>query len=375
MKPKMTIILAFLLSLWSIEMIAQERDYSIFSKSEKLELQSLEALIEEEAKAELKKAVKTINTQLDNDEISEEDAEKLKTEAADESAKNIEELQDLLYTWASYQKRNFDKINFDDFEHQTEIDFLGKLGFDREYSFSLDYQYENDDDSKESKKPLKERDLPYTTRTHNGIFWSFSFNNAVLDGGNIDDTPFKFAGSRSFEIGYEWSTRVFKETNFLRIKYGFSFQFNGLKPKSNSILIEDGEQTGFVEADVDLEKSKFRMDNLIIPVHLQFGTSKTTVLDNGNKRFDDQKFIFGIGGFVGANLLNTQKLKYTEDGENVKLRARDDYNTNDLLYGLSAYAGIGDISIFAQYNLNPVFKNNPVDLNNFQIGLRFTTFY
>ena len=114
MKPKMTIILAFLLSLWSIEMIAQERDYSIFSKSEKLELQSLEALIEEEAKAELKKAVKTINTQLDNDEISEEDAEKLKTEAADESAKNIEELQDLLYTWASYQKRNFDKINFDD---------------------------------------------------------------------------------------------------------------------------------------------------------------------------------------------------------------------------------------------------------------------
>ncbi len=368
----MTIILAFLLSLWSIEMIAQDRDYSLFSKSEKLELQSLEAKIEEEAKSELKNTVKTINTQLEENEISEEEADKLKKEAAENSAKNIEELQNVLYIWAKYQKRNKGEINFDDFDKQTEIEFLRKLGFDREYTFSIDYESKDEDDSEKSKKPLKERDLPYSPRTDGSVFWSLSFNNAVKDGEGFDDTPFKFAGSRSFEIGYEWSTRVFKESNFLRFNYGFSFQFNGLKPKNNSILVENGEQTDLVQSEIELDKSKFRMDNLIIPLHLQFGTSKTTVLDNGNKRFTDHDFKVGIGGFVGVNLLNTQKIKYSEDGENFKERRRDDYNTNDLLYGLSTYIGWEDFSVFAQYNVNPIFKDNAVDLNNFQIGMRIT---
>jgi hypothetical protein len=122
--------------------------------------------------------------------------------------------------------------------------------------------------------------------------------------------------------------------------------------------------------EFDLEKSKFRMDNLIFPVHLQFGNSKTTVLDNGNKRFTDQDFKVGFGGFVGFNLRNTQKLKFDDGRRDEKLKQRDDFNTNNLLYGLSAFVGWKTVAIFAQYNLNPIFSNNVRDLNNFQVGVR-----
>jgi hypothetical protein len=105
-------------------------------------------------------------------------------------------------------------------------------------------------------------------------------------------------------------------------------------------------------------------------VHLQFGESKTTVLDNGNKRFSDHSFKVGVGGFAGINLANTQKLKFDDGRRNEKLKQRDDFNTNNLLYGLSAYVGWETFSIFAQYNLNPIFTDNVRDLNNFQIGVR-----
>jgi hypothetical protein len=78
----------------------------------------------------------------------------------------------------------------------------------------------------------------------------------------------------------------------------------------------------------------------------------------------------GLGGFVGFNLLNTQKLKFDDGRRDEKLKQRDDFNTNNLLYGLSAYLGWETFSIFAQYNLNPIFADNVRDLNNFQIGVR-----
>ena len=36
-------------------------------------------------------------------------------------------------------------------------------------------------------------------------------------------TEIKIGGSRFFELGWAWKTRVFKESNWLRLKYGFSF--------------------------------------------------------------------------------------------------------------------------------------------------------
>jgi hypothetical protein len=369
MPVKIIIILAFLANLWSNQLVAQERDFSAFDEEETSELQSILTRIESEEKEFLKSKVKEINSKLEDGNLSEQEAQDLKLEAAEDSAKNIQDAQSLVYDWASFQKRKYGEVDLEQFQdYDSYLMIIDELGLSpSSFTFKLfDISSKKETDS----KSLKERDLPYSNRTFSDLFIGISFNNAVLDGGSIDDTSFKFGGSRSFEIGYEWSTRVFKESNFLRINYGFSFQFNGLKPKDNQIFVQNGEQTELESFEFDLEKSKFRMDNLILPVHLQFGESKTTVLDNGNKRFSDHSFKVGVGGFAGINLANTQKLKFDDGRRNEKLKQRDDFNTNNLLYGLSAYVGWETFSIFAQYNLNPIFTDNVRDLNNFQIGVR-----
>lgn len=373
MPVKITLLLAFLASFWSNQLIAQNRDFSAFSEEEKQELQSLLSRIESEEKELLKTTVKRINTKLENGNLSEAEAQEQKLEAAEDSAKNIEEAQELIYNWASIQKRKYGQFDLEQFEeYESYMGFINELGLSPSVlDFEFDIFSSKKSKDKSNKTSLKERDLPYSSRTDSDLFISVSFNNAVLDGGSIDDTPFKFGGSRSFEIGYEWSTRIFKESNFLRLNYGFSFQFNGLKPKDNQIFVQDGEQTELETFEFDLYKSKFRMDNLIIPIHLQFGSSKTTVLDNGNKRFSDHHFKIGIGGFAGINLSNTQKLKFDDGRRNEKLKQRDDFNTNNLLYGLSTYFGWDDFAVFAQYNLNSIFTDNVRDLNNFQLGVRW----
>ncbi|MGM0635327.1 MAG: TonB-dependent receptor [Bacteroidota bacterium] len=363
-----TVFLAFWLSLWTTDLAAQET--TEFTENEKLDIENFIDKLEQQEKDRLKTKIKSINNKRDEGEVSEDEALSQKEAAAEKSAKNIAEIEELVHLYAQLKKRNSGEIDFENFDDEIKLHEHSGLSVLDHIIMRIEQNLEKKEKKKEPKKPLEERDLPYSSRTSSNLFFAVSFNNTLSDDFGLNDSPFKFAGSRSFEIGYEWSTRVFKETNFLRFNYGVSVQFNGLKPKNNSLLVQDGNITQIEEATVDLDKSKFRMDNLILPFHLQFGTSETAVLNNGNKRFKDQKFIFGIGGFVGVNFLNTQKIKYNEDGDNIKYRSRDDYNTNNILYGLSSYIGWGSISAFAQYNLNPIFKDNPVDFHNFQIGVR-----
>ena len=66
-----------------------------------------------------------------------------------------------------------------------------------------------------------------------------------------------------------------------------------------------------------------------------------------------------------------QKLKYDRNGDNVKDELKRGYNTNDLVYGLSAYAGVDGVLLYVKYDLNPIFKNAAVGQRNVSLGLRF----
>ena len=59
------------------------------------------------------------------------------------------------------------------------------------------------------------------------------------------------------------------------------------------------------------------------------------------------------------------------DGDRVKEKIRTDYNTNDFVYGVGAYVGIGEVSLYAKYDINTIFKDQAVDYNNVSLGLRF----
>lgn len=316
--------------------LVQAQEETIPEKIERLEQQK-EQIIAEEKEA-LRKTVESINEKLENKEITREEADRLKEEAAKKHALNIENRIAIL---------------------ENELEWLSRN------------ENEKDDRTtrREEQKEKRNKEIYYRTTTH--LLLAAGFNNALESGQNINDSDFKLAGSRFFEIGMAWRTRVFENSNWLRLRYGVSFQFNGLKPTDNRIFIEDGENIYLQEYPIELDKSKFRMDNLVVPVHFEFGPSRRVDTDSKTWFSTANKLKIGLGGFAGFNIGERQKLKYEENGEKVKRKLKGDHNTNDLIYGLSGYLGWGGTALYVKYDLNPIFKSPNPELHNISVGLRF----
>lgn len=315
-----------------------------------------EAVINEEKDA-LRKEVEAINSRLEEDQITMEEAERLKQQAAERRALNIENRVGIINHKIELVQRNGDTNDENDFSV-----FSINLGRDESSGKSI---------FGVSFKDVPQSERVYDRRTKSEFVFSFGLNNAIIEGQSLSDSPYKIAGSRFAEIGLSWKTRILKESNVLRFKYGVSFQFNGLKPTDNRYVVDMGRETTLEEFPIDMDKSKFRMDHLVIPLHLEIGGSKKIEKETYFRYDDDQSFKLGIGGYAGINLGTRQKLKYVNEGERVKEKLRGNYNTNNFIYGLSAYVGVGDLSLYAKYDLNTIFRNNPIEQRNVSLGLRW----
>lgn len=307
-------------------------------KIEQLEQQK-EKIIAEEKEA-LKKTVEIINKRLEDQEITRAEADRLKEEAAKKHALNIENRIAIVENEIAWISRNIEDEPGQDTRTERKKD-------NRDY-----------------------RGKGYR-RTSTHLMVAAGFNNALEEGQSLSDSDFKIGGSRFFELGMAWRTRVFENSNFLRLRYGFSFQFNGLKPTDNRYFVEEGDLTYLETYPLDLNKSKFRMDNLVFPVHFEFGPSRRVDTERRTWYSTDNKLKIGLGGFAGFNIGERQKLKYEENGEKVKRKHKSDHNTNDLVYGLSGYLGWGSSALYVKYDLNPIFKSPNPELHNISVGLRF----
>ena len=348
-------VLVGLLLVASQLLVAQD-DASTIHKIEQLEHKK-KAVAQAEREA-LKNEVQLIITRFDRKEITADQAQVLKKEAAKKRAKNIENKVAILEnTIQLLQRKGAVDLNTD--SNKIEIGF-GADGDDGNVLFGIKYN-----SGKQSK-------VVYDKRTYADLVLAFGFNNAIIEGQSLDNSPYRIGGSRFFEIGWAWRTRVFKNSNALRLHYGASFQFNGLKPDNNRYFIIDEQgQAELAEFEINLDKSKFRMDNLVFPVHFEFGSSEYIENDEDIRYSLHHQFRFGIGGYAGFNMSSRQKLKYENNGEKVKEKLKRNYNTSNLIYGLSAYAGFDSVSLYLKYDLNPIFKDAEVSQRNISLGLRF----
>ncbi|NAS13999.1 porin family protein [Poritiphilus flavus] len=311
-------------------------------------------------KEALKKEIEEINERLEAGEISLVRADRLKEEAARKRALNIEDRLAILDNRIALLERNKGDVlkdNRDRFDIDEE---------DRRARITIN---ERSWDPFESRY----RRAKYDRRTYSDLVVAVGLNNAIIEGQSLDDTPYKVGGSRFFELGWAWRTRVFRNTNFMRINYGFSFQFNGLKPKDNMYFVSEGGQTSLQDFEIaELQKSKLRMDNLVFPLHLEFGPSRFIESEDKIRYSLRRQFRLGLGGYAGFNLGTRQKLKYRLDGDRIKDKVKGAFNTNDFIYGLSAYVGVEGILLYAKYDLNTIFKDGAApEQRNISLGLRF----
>ena len=335
-------------------MFGQE-DYQ--KKIEELKIEK-QRIVEQEKNA-LKFEVRDINKRLENGDISENEAQILKEEVAKQRALNIENRVAIIDNRIALLERN-------------KGDVLTLSEIDTIYGDRMRLDLFIDGKPAFTFNPRRHtREIKYDRRTYSDFVMAIGLNNALIEGQSLSDSPYKIGGSRFFEMGWQWRTRVFKNSNWLRFNYGFSFQFNGLKPDDNQIFVQNGDQTVLEEFEYNLDKSKLRMDNLVFPVHFEVGPSRMRKTERSIRYSIRDQFRLGFGGYGGFNLGTRQKLKYNRDGEDVKDKLKRDYNTSDLIYGVSGYMGIDGVLLYLKYDLNPIFKDADIKQNNISLGLRF----
>ena len=313
--------------------------------------------VEAEEKEALKAEVEAIDLRLKRGEITQDEANALKMEMAKKRALNIENRIAIINHKIALLERNDEGYNF---EYDTNTDNTIVVGSGEEDESWIHF-------GTHTKKKPKVYDL----RTKSDFVLAFGLNNAIIEDQNFDDTPYKIGGSRFFEIGWAWKYRLFKTSNFTRIKYGISLHINGLKPNDNQYFVKNADVTSLDVFPENLRKSKLSLTNLVFPVHMEFGPSKRIDKDTYFRYSTKKQFKIGVGGYGGFNIGTRQKLKYDVDGERIKDKQKRGLNTTNLVYGVSSYLAFGDTALYVKYDISPIFKNQDLNQNNISLGVRF----
>ena len=370
----LTRLLLPLLAVLSLQLVCGQDDPA----AEVKELRERRERVTQQEKEALKEEVLAIDAKLEAGEITRQESQQLKEEAARKRALNIEDRRAIFdREIALLERNNGDVLRLEDslsYKYRVRAGW-GQRDADGSVIFGIRFN-ERDWD----------RDPKFDQRTFSDLVIAFGLNNAVIESESFSDTPFKFFGSKFFEIGYAWNTRVFRNSNWLRVKYGLSFQFNGLKSDNKIVIAPQGvplqgvqvvEATDNSNSPYRLEKSKLRMDSFIFPVHFEFGPSEKREYGDYFRYYTDHKFRIGIGGYVGFRYNMIQKIKYDPEflindpvfADNLGNRFPNELGYQKTLVGFSAYGGFGDATLYFKYESN--FAQGPRQFRNISLGLRF----
>lgn len=336
-----TIYLVILIFLFVSKVLGQET----FESRAKQIANKIEKITKEE-KETLKEEVEAVNIQLSEGKITKDQADKRKKELAEARAVIIEE------------KVTLAQNELNDLVQQKVDGKIKEQDSIRKFTFHWN-KGKRDKDSIHGEK-----------RTTSQFVFALGLNNTMIDG-ELQDSNYKFTGSHFYEWGFTYNSRLLKSHNLLHAKYGLSLMYNNIRPTDNRSFVVNGDQTDLVTNPIDLKESRFRNVYLVLPVHLEFDFSGSKNY-NGNPVFKTHKsFRFGVGGYAGVNVKSKQILKYDDDDFKATVKTKGDFNTNKFIYGLSAYVGYKETSLYLKYDLNPLFKDNLVNENNVSLGVRF----
>lgn len=342
---------------------------SSFEKRAKAISMQIDYAVQSEKKA-LKEQILMIDKNLEEGIISKNEALELKQKAADESAKRIEEkvatsqqnleelIQQRLDGLVKYEEEN-KKGGHSIILGSSSRDSIGGI---TEYNIGSFKIYAGEKDKMERK----------SKRTTSQFVFAGGLNNLITEGENLENSDYRVWGSHFYEWGLTYNSRILKNNNLLHAKYGLSVMYNNLRPTDNRYFVRNGDQTELQTGVVNYNESRFRNVYLVAPVHLEFDFTPKKTNKEGETYFrTHESFRLGIGGYGGFRVKSKQILKYEIDGNDFKDKQKGNFNVSDFIYGVSAYVGYGQTSLYVKYDMNPMFKNNAIKQNNVSLGIRF----
>lgn len=154
------------------------------------------------------------------------------------------------------------------------------------------------------------------------------------------------------KIGASWNAGLhFFPTSFniykhkVNIKTALTLDVTDFGFRNSTTLVPKTTMVAWINDSLDFKKNKLKPLYLQVPLMLNFETHK--------KRSKSLHFSAGVYG--GILIDSKTKQKSTERG---KVVVKDDFNLNPFRYGVSARIGYGGISLYANYNLSPLFQSN-----------------
>jgi hypothetical protein len=323
-------------------------------------------------KSALKKQVFLIDKDEQDGVITKVEALDMKQRAADETALRIEKkveeeqsklnqlIQDKVDGLVEYDPLTENKSG----GHSIILGSSSRdsIGGTTEYNIGSFKIYDGEKDKMERR----------SKRTTSQFVFAGGLNNLITKGENLENSDYRVWGSHFYELGMTYNSRILKNNNLLHAKYGLSVMYNNLRPTDNRYFAKNGNQTELQTGTINYKESRFRNVYLVVPVHLEFDFTPKKTNKEGETYFrTHDSFRLGIGGYGGFRVKSKQILKYEIDGNNHKDKQKGDFNVSDFIYGLSAYVGYGQTSLYVKYDINPMFKNNAIDQNNVSLGIRF----
>lgn len=167
-----------------------------------------------------------------------------------------------------------------------------------------------------------------------------------------------------FNLSQEWSALETKPLNsthlglhFLKTRInvirhkvnlitGITLDNNRFAFRDNVHLIPDQDDLTIVIDSNDYRKSKLITWHAQIPLLLNFQTKP------GNSK---RNFHFSVGGYAGLLIGSSTKRKGDEIG---KIKQQDDYNLNNIRYGVTGRIGFGPLDLYMNYNLSSMFRED-----------------
>lgn len=310
--------------------------------------------IKEYEKDRLKKEIERLDALVSKDSLSPSDAQTKKEEAAKKAALNIDNKTAIVDNQIALVERD------ESYEPKANSGSSLEIGignaYDEQGSMLLGIHYR-----------ANPRRVKFDRRTYSDVVLAGGIGNVVSSG----RSPYVTWKSLYSELGFTWRTRLRKDDNFFRLAYGLSFQITALSPSDDRYFVDDyNGHTTLQPFGYSLKQNQMYFTNLVFPVFLEFGKSDKVTYPDRVRYYINDNFKAGIGFYGGFNIRTAQRLKWKEDGNRRELRDIQDYNTNNLVYGVAAYVGFGPISIYAKMDLNPLFKNDPTHQQLVAIALR-----
>lgn len=297
-------------------------------------------------KGESKMTDEEIETKIEElEEKIENSAEKIKENISKEETSLVTKLEEIL------SKMDLEEIE----EELEEIDLKLKeidINIDNPNMEIEEIEEQINNDSKtitkednsikvnlKSKHPAKQ--------TRKNFVLGFGPNVVIENQNNTNFSPdINPWNSWSGYLGYQFATR-FSPTSKFGIQYGLLYKWYVMGTKGNARVYLSENEGIYINDNIQYTKSKLRSHYFAIPLMLQISNHR------------GQGFVFGIGGYAGLRLGDTQKLKFPDsNGNTLKSKIKSNFKTNPYVYGLGINAGSNFVRFYLHYDLSNVWRTD-----------------